>query len=144
MLEEDKAKFKNMLDTVMALYGKQSPDKDSIRVWWSKLSKYDFDIVSRAFNNYVEKYKIMPNVASIIDLCKVNPIRDYVPLPKYKSDPNKVQENRNKFNEAMMKFKAMPKPEPKAWAKKIMANPGHYPELSVRFAKEALNYKEEV
>jgi|SRR5210317_555011 len=141
MVEEDKMKFKNMLDTVMALYGKPSPDKDTLKVWWAKLSKYNFDIVTRAFNNYVDRYKIMPSVASIIELCKVNPIQDYVPLPKYKSNPEKVEENRKMFKEHMQKFMLSPKPEPKAWAKKIMENPGHYPEISVRYAREALNYK---
>jgi len=142
MVEEDKVKFKNMLDTVMALYGKPSPDKDTIRVWWAKLSKYDFDIVTRAFNNYVDKYKVMPNIASILELCKVNPIKDYVPLPKFKSDPAKAEENRKKFKECLQNFAAMPKPEPKAWAKKIMLNPGHYSDLAVQYAREALNYKE--
>jgi len=141
MVETDKTKFKNMLDTVMALYGKQSPSTDQMRVWWGKLSKYDFDIVTRAFNNYVDKYKIMPSVASIIELCKVNPIKDFVPLPKFKSDPAKAEENRKKFKECLQNFAVMKKPEPKAWAKKIMQNPGHYPEISVRFAREALNYK---
>jgi len=142
MVEEDKVKFKNMLDTVMALYGKPSPDKDTIRVWWAKLSKYDFDIVTRAFNNYVDKYKVMPNIASILELCKVNPIKDYVPLPKFKSDPAKAEENRKKFKECLQNFAAMPKPEPKAWAKKIMLNPGHYSDLAVQYAREALNHKE--
>jgi len=142
MVETDKAKFKNMLDTVMALYGKPSPDKDTIRVWWAKLSKYDFDIVTRAFNNYVDKYKVMPNIASILELCKVNPIKDYVPLPKFKSDPAKAEENRKKFKECLQNFAAMPKPEPKAWAKKIMLNPGHYSDLAVQYAREALNHKE--
>lgn len=142
MVEEDKVKFKNMLDTIMALYGKPSPDKDTIRVWWAKLSKYDFDIVTRAFNNYVDKYKVMPNIASILELCKVNPIKDYVPLPKFKSDPAKAEENRKKFKECLQNFAAMPKPEPKAWAKKIMLNPGHYSDLAVQYAREALNYKE--
>jgi hypothetical protein len=144
MVEADKAKFKNMLDTVMAIYGKPSPDKDTLRVWWAKLSKYEFDIVTRAFNNYVDRYKIMPNIASILELCKVNPIGDYVPLPKFKSDPQKVEENRKKFKEFMHNFALSPKPEPKAWAKKIMENPGHYPEISVRYAREALNIKGEV
>lgn len=142
MVEEDKVKFKNMLDTIMALYGKPSPDKDTIRVWWAKLSKYDFDIVTRAFNNYVDKYKVMPNIASILELCKVNPIKDYVPLPKFKSDPAKAEENRKKFKECLQNFSAMPKPEPKAWAKKIMLNPGHYSDLAVQYAREALNHKE--
>lgn len=142
MVEEDKVKFKNMLDTIMALYGKPSPDKDTIRVWWAKLSKYDFDIVTRAFNNYVDKYKVMPNIASILELCKVNPIKDYVPLPKFKSDPAKAEENRKKFKECLQNFAAMPKPEPKAWAKKIMLNPGHYSDLAVQYAREALNHKE--
>jgi len=144
MVEIDKVKFKNMLDTVMALYGKPSPDTDSLRVWWSKLSKYDFNIVTRAFNNYVDKYKIMPNIASIIELCKSNPIQDYVPLPKYKSDPNKVEENRARLKKMLQNFAAMPKPEPKAWAKKIMENPGAYTDIAVRYAREALNYKEKI
>lgn len=141
MIQEEKAKFKNMLDTVMAIYGKPSPDADTIKVWWMKLSKYDFNIVSKAFNTYIEKYKVMPNISSILDLCKVNPIRDYVPL-QYKHDPEKMEANRKKFQEYMATFNQDINNDPKRWAKKIMENTDKYPDIAIKYAKEALHIRD--
>jgi len=139
MNDSDKQGFKNMLDTVMALYGKPSPDKDQIKVWWFKLNKYEFNIVTKAFNNYVDKYKIMPTPAGIIDLCKINPVRDYVHQLAHKSDPEVYERNRAKFHQIVSEFKNKKRPHPKAWAQKIIDNPGNCPEIAIRFAKEALH-----
>jgi len=144
MVEEDKMKFKNMLDTVMALYGKPSPDRDTMRVWWLKLQHLDFSIISNAFNMYVDKYKIMPNVASILELCRAGSIKEFTYLPRPKLSEEEYKKSSERVKKLLQEFAQKPKPEPKDWARKIIANPGKYPDISVRYAKEALYIKEEV
>lgn len=144
MENTDKAAFRNMLDTVMALYGKPSPDTDVVKVWWGKLNKYEFNTITRAFNNYVDKYKIMPSPASILDQCKTSPIPNYVHQLSKSSDPEVLKSNREKFRQVISEFKNRKKPEPKDWAKKIINNPTKYPEIALRFAKEACHVRDEV
>lgn len=127
-----------MLDSVMALYGKPSPDSDTMKIWWAKLKHLEFEKVAKAFNMYVEKYKIMPNPSTILDLCK-NFHNQATPFMLAKPKAVRSNESTLKFQEVLRDFANAPKPEPKAWARKILGNPTKYPDISVRYAKEVLH-----
>jgi hypothetical protein len=138
MLDEDKAAFKRMIDSVMALYGKASPDSDTMKIWWSKLKHIEFNKLTRAFNMYVEKYKIMPNPSTILDLCK-NFSNQSTPFMIAKPKATRSEDSAERFKQMLKDFALMPKPEPKAWAKKILDNKEKYPDISIQYAKEALH-----
>jgi hypothetical protein len=142
MQEQDKTGFKSMMDTLATLYQKQSLDQDTLRVWFYKLQKYEFQQVTKAFDKWVDTSKFMPTPADILTLVKEKPI-EYIslPAPKLSIAQNKAHADKilaeayNRLPEEK-KLKDM-----RAWARRIMANPKNYPAISLEFAKEALNAK---
>ena len=138
MNDNDKAAFKRMIDSVLALYGKPEPNSDTMKIWWAKLRHIDFNILTKAFNMYVEKYKIMPNPSTILDLCK-NFSNQASPFMIAKPKATRSDDNAEKFKQALIEFSNRPKPQPKDWARKILDNKEKYPDISVQYAKEALH-----
>ena len=142
MQEQDKTSFKSMMDTLATLYQKQSLDQDTLRVWFYKLQKYEFQQVTKAFDKWVDTSKFMPTPADILTLVKEKPI-EYIslPAPKLSIAQNKAHADKilaeayNRLPEEK-KLKDM-----RAWARRIMANPKNYPAISLAFAKQALNAK---
>lgn len=85
MIDTQKANFKAMMKALTSLYGKQEMETELLRIWWSKLEKYDFDIVSHALDKWTDENKRMPTPADIIELCKAQLYRhQFVKLPSPK------------------------------------------------------------
>lgn len=125
-----------MMRTLMELYQKPMPSKDTLRVWWEKLAHFEFNQVSKAFDDYSDNNDRVPSPSQIIELCQAQ--RRYVELPKLprpQASPEVIKENLEKINK-MAELK--PKTDYKKWARDILANPKAYPDISVRFAKDAL------
>ena len=143
MTSNDKIGFKQMMDTVTTLYQKPNLDIDTIRVWFAKLEKYDFNVVTKAFDKHVDTNKFMPTVFDILQLCREKPI-EFVQLqaPKLNNAENKAQADKllamvqEKMPIEDKKLKDM-----RAWAHRIIANPKNYPAISLKTAKEAVNAK---
>jgi hypothetical protein len=143
MTTDDKIGFKQMMDTVTTLYQKQPLDIDTIRVWFAKLERYDFNVVTKAFDKHVDTNKFMPTVFDILQLCREKPI-EFVQLqaPKLNNQQNKAQADKilamiqERMPEEDKKLKDM-----RAWAHRIIANPKNYPAISLNFAKQAVNAK---
>ena len=143
MTNDDKMGFMDMMNTVATLYSKQKFDKDTLKVWYFKLERFDFLTVAKAFDSYVNQYAIMPTPADIIKICKQAPV-EFTKL----SAP-KLSQIENKFHADKLLAEAqkrMPKEEKKlkdmrAWAHRIIANPKNYPAISLQFAEEALRVK---
>jgi thioester reductase-like protein len=143
MTSNDKIGFKQMMDTVTTLYQKPNLDIDTIRVWFAKLEKYDFNVVTKAFDKHVDTNKFMPTVFDILQLCREKPI-EFVQLqaPKLNNQQNKAQADKmlamiqERMPEEDKKLKDM-----RAWAHRIIANPKNYPAISLKTAKEAINAK---
>ena len=143
MTDNDKIGFMDMMNTVATLYSKQKFDKDTLKVWYYKLERFDFLTVAKAFDAYVNQYAIMPTPADIIKICKQAPV-EFTKL----SAP-KLSQIENKFHADKLLAEAqkrMPKEEKKlkdmrAWAHRIIANPKNYPAISLQFAEEALRVK---
>ena len=143
MTEQDKIAFKQMMDTVTSLYQKPNMDIDTLRVWFYKFEKFEFSVVTKAFDKWVDNNKFMPTVFDILQLCREKPI-EFVQLqaPKLNNQQNKAQADKL----LALIQKKMPQEEKKlndmrAWARRIMANPKNYPAISLKTAKEALNAK---
>lgn len=70
MIANEKQAFWNMINVCMELYRSPALSKEAVAIWWSKLEKFEFTIVSKAFDKWVEENKRQPTPADIIDICK--------------------------------------------------------------------------
>jgi hypothetical protein len=138
----DKISFKSMMDTLTTLYQKQPLDQDTLRVWFAKLEKYEFNVVTKAFDKHIDNSKFFPSIFDILQLCREKPIEfARLEAPKLSKEANAVYAaNVNKFVQDIKsedkKLKDM-----RAWAHRIIANPKNYPPISLKFAKEAVHAK---
>ena len=142
MTLEDKISFKSMMDTLASVYQKQALDQDTLRVWFYKLEKFEFSIVTKAFNKHIDNSKFFPSIFDILQLCREKPIEfARLEAPKLSKEANAVYAaNVNRFVQDNIieekKLKDM-----RAWAHRIIANPKNYPSISLEFAKEAIHAK---
>ena len=143
MIEQDKIGFKSMMDTVTSLYQKPNLDIDTLRVWFHKLDKFEFNVVTKAFDKWVDSNKFFPSVFDILQLCREKPV-EFVQLqaPKLNNQQNKAQADKmlaliqERMPQEEKKLKDM-----RAWAHRILANPKNYPAISLKTAREAINAK---
>ena len=142
MQEKDKISFKSMMDTLASIYQKQPLDQNILRVWFYKLEKFEFSIVTKAFDKHIDNSKFFPSIFDILQLCREKPIEfARLEAPKLSKEANAVYAaNVNRFVQDNIiedkKLKDM-----RAWAHRIIANPKNYPAISFEFAKEAINAK---
>jgi hypothetical protein len=142
MTLEDKISFKSMMDTLASIYQKQPLDQNTLRVWFYKLEKFEFSIVTKAFDKHIDNSKFFPSIFDILQLCREKPIEfARLEAPKLSKEANAVYAaNVNRFVQDNIiedkKLKDM-----RAWAHRIIANPKNYPAISLEFAKEAINAK---
>ena len=88
MIDDHKVQFKQMMLAVTTLYGKSELTQDLLRVWWHKLERFEFKMVSAAFDSWTNENKRMPTPADIIELCRMAQNRVYnVRLPRPHSSP---------------------------------------------------------
>jgi hypothetical protein len=138
----DKISFKSMMDTLASIYQKQPLDQNTLRVWFYKLEKFEFSIVTKAFDKHIDNSKFFPSIFDILQLCREKPIEfARLEAPKLSKEANAVYAaNVNKFVQDIKsedkKLKDM-----RAWAHRIIANPKNYPAISLEFAKEAIHAK---
>ena len=142
MTLEDKISFKSMMDTLASIYQKQPLDQNTLKVWFYKLEKFEFSIVTKAFDKHIDNSKFFPSIFDILQLCREKPIEfARLEAPKLSKEANAVYAaNVNRFVQDNIiedkKLKDM-----RAWAHRIIANPKNYPAISLEFAKEAINAK---
>jgi hypothetical protein len=142
MTLNDKISFKSMMDTLASIYQKQPLDQNTLRVWFYKLEKFEFSIVTKAFDKHIDNSKFFPSIFDILQLCREKPIEfARLEAPKLSKEANAVYAaNVNKFVQDIKsedkKLKDM-----RAWAHRIIANPKNYPAISLEFAKEAIHAK---
>lgn len=70
MVEQEKAQFKAMMRALTQLFNKPDLDIELLRIWWHKLSRFDFSVVSKSLDAWVDSNKRMPTPADIMELCK--------------------------------------------------------------------------
>jgi len=138
----DKISFKSMMDTLASIYQKQPLDQNTLRVWFYKLEKFEFSVVSKAFDKHIDNSKFFPSIFDILQLCREKPI-EFVRLeaPKLSKEANAVYAaNVNRFVQNN-KIEDKKLKDMRAWAHRIIANPKNYPPISLEFAKEAIHAK---
>ncbi len=137
MDDSNKKEFWSMLNVCMELSNHPPLSKEAIVVWWMKLSKYDIAAVRDALDKWVDTTSKAPAPSDIANLCKpVTPI--YTAIAR-KAD---IEANKRHVKEVIDYVSSHFKPTTnhKAWAEKIVANPSAYPDISLKFAREALGY----
>lgn len=135
MNDTDKKNFVTMMNIVQSNYGRKPLDKDALRYWFGKLEKYSIEDVSKAFDKWIDSQDDLPTVHNILQL-----MRPQVTIHQRLASPLRIEDNKKhvaELKEGIEKM-AAPRRDMKAWAKKILDNPSNYPDISVRFAKEAL------
>ena len=143
MIIQEKRNFKNMMNTMANIYSKPDPSDDTLRVWWSKLEEFDFALVSKSFDDWVDKNGFMPTIFDIVSLCKASKPKEYIKMLPRNPTPYQIEHNKEKAKELISKIKLKPT-DPKAWAKTILEHhaKGEYKlEIGVKFAREALRVK---
>jgi hypothetical protein len=142
MTLEDKISFKSMMDTLASIYQKQPLDQNTLRVWFYKLEKFEFSIVTKAFDKHIDNSKFFPSIFDILQLCREKPIEfARLEAPKLSKEANAVYAaNVNRFVQDN-KIEDKKLKDMRAWAHRIIANPKNYPGISLEFAKEAINAK---
>ena len=142
MTLEDKISFKSMMDTLASIYQKQPLDQNTLRVWFYKLEKFEFSIVTKAFDKHIDNSKFFPSIFDILQLCREKPIEfARLEAPKLSKEANAVYAaNVNRFVKDN-KIEDKKLKDMRAWAHRIIANPKNYPAISLEFAKEAIHAK---
>lgn len=132
-----------MMNTMANIYSKPDPSDDTLRVWWSKLEEFDFALVSKSFDDWVDKNGFMPTIFDIVSLCKASKPKEYIKMLPKNPTPYQIEHNKEKAKELISKIKLKPT-DPKAWAKTILERhaKGEYKlKIGVKFAREALRVK---
>ena len=136
MNDTDKKDFASIMRVTWQSFKRNEPDKDTMRYWFEKLSSHDIKQVGNAFDMWITQSKELPTFKDIADLLKPKK-PDYKALPKPKISDEKLNEIHDKLSAFTTQKRDM-----KEWARKIIANQKAYPEISLKFAKEALEIKE--
>lgn len=142
MIDADRQNFKRMMNALMVIYYKPELTNDALRVWWGKLEKYEFNEVSKAIDDYTNSdLKAPPVPHDIVKLCQ-HKVSIHARLPS----PLTKEANAEYAKEVVDFVASQPrkKRDFKAWARNILATTKNYPDIAVRFAKEALEIKDEV
>jgi hypothetical protein len=105
LIDSEKGQFKAMMKALTALYGKQELDTELLRIWWHKLSKFEFHIVTKSFDKWIDSNKRMPVPADILELCKAQVDRNFSVRIGRKFTPEEKERNRMKLREVMSELK---------------------------------------
>jgi hypothetical protein len=135
MIDTDKRPFADMINAVFSIYNKSAPDKEMLRIWWHKLERFEFSVVAKALDVWTDTPNKLPQPADIIALCK--PREDVyfaLPSPVSYADNKANVEKLNTFVAKALK----PKTNYRAWATRIIDNPQNFPEISLKYAQEAM------
>ena len=134
-----KKEFWAILNVTMELTNRPPLSKEAVITWWGYLNKYDIETVRGALDKWCDTEKKPPTPSEIKELCK--PKSEYhkaLPAPR---NEEVSREGLAKINQVVADS-VKPKKDMKAWAKRILATPKNYPDIAIRFAKEALEIKD--
>jgi hypothetical protein len=135
MDDSNKKAFWTMINVAMELTNHPPLTKEAVVVWWHKLSKFEYSVVEAALDKWVDSSSKPPAPSDILNLCKpVTPI--YTAIAR-----KTAKEAGKQYAKEVVDFVAerlTPKRDLKDWARRIIAAPSQYPDISLKLAKEAL------
>jgi len=91
-----------MMKALTQLFNKNELDTELLRIWWHKLQRFEFRVVSKAFDTWVDGNKRMPTPADILELCKSQEAKNIPTMIGRKISDEDKQRNHAKL-QAMMK-----------------------------------------
>lgn len=137
---DDAKEFAGIMDIVWQSLGRNAVDKTTKQYWFSKLQHLPMGEVSSLFDKWLITEKELPTVNDILHMAKPREFHKALPAPR---NEEVSREGMARINEVVSKT-LRPKKDMKAWAKKIIETPNSYSDIAIRFAKEALEIKDEV
>jgi hypothetical protein len=141
MDDSHKKRFWLMINVTMELTNKPPLTKEAIITWWHMLNKYDYEVVEKAVNQWVDCSNKPPTPKDIVSLCRPkDPIYHALPPPVSVEDNKAHADKLALFIHERLK----PKTDYHAWAKRILRNPQNFPESSVEAARKVLGENYEV
>lgn len=136
MIYPDDAKdFSTLMDVTWQSLGRNHVDKQTKQYWFGKLQKYSLGTVGESFDKWLVGADELPTIKDIIKGCI--PKDDFQKALGHIPNTEISQEGVKEIHNFVAK-NTKPKTDYKAWAKRILANPKHFPEQSVIDAKLAL------
>jgi hypothetical protein len=132
---DDAKEFSTLMDVTWQSLGRNYVDKPTKQYWFGKLQKYPLGSVANSFDNWLISSKELPTINDIIKGCTQRD--DFVKALPHKRNPEVSKEGLDKIAQ-VIQDNIEPKTDYKAWANRILSNPKHFPEDSVKCAKEAL------
>jgi hypothetical protein len=136
MLETNKNDFAIMMRVTWQNYGRNAPDRELMKFWFEKLEAHGLDVVGNAFDKWIDSQADqLPSLKNISDMCKPAPaIYARLPAPVSTADNKRHADEVVKFvADGLTKTHDM-----RAWARKIIAAPKNYPDISFSWANKAL------
>jgi hypothetical protein len=104
MIDNEKAQFKAMMKAVTTLFNKQELDQEMLRIWWHKLNRFDFRVVSKSFDNWLDTNKRMPTPADILEICKSHESKNIPVMIGRKFTQEQKEANHRKLQEMLSKL----------------------------------------
>jgi hypothetical protein len=133
MDDSNKKEFWLMINITMELTNHPALSKEAIIAWWHQLSKFDYQDVQNAIDQWLKASNRPPTPHDIKQLCvhKVT-ISPRLAKSSLSRDESKYQSEKvTKYIKENLK----PKTDYHAWFKRILANPQNFPSDSVSEAK---------
>jgi hypothetical protein len=136
MIDSDKKNFWTTMNILMEAYNRPPLSKESIIVWYNGLKSCEFNDLVNACDTWMKDQTKCPTIKDLLDLGR--PKQDYyqaLPVPRNEDIQKDGLEKINKLMENK------PVKDYRSWARKIIANPKNYPDISFKFAQEALKHE---
>ena len=135
--DTDAKLFASMMKITWQSCGRTNLDKQTMAYWFNKLINYDFPEVEKAFDTWLINQTELPTINDIIKLCR-HKVTIFARLPS----PLAQADNRRHAKEVIdfVSKNIKPQTDMQNWARKIIANPSYYPDISLKYAREALLY----
>jgi hypothetical protein len=99
MVNTEKQSFWNMMNVCCELYKRPVLSKEAVSIWWSKLEKFEFHVVSKAFDKWSDDSSHMPTPHDIIELCKTQQDRVFHQKITKKLSDEELQANRDRIKD---------------------------------------------
>ena len=104
MVDREKQSFWNMMNVCMELYRLPALSKEAVAIWWNKLERFEFEVVSKSFDKWVDENKRSPTPADIIDIARgYESKKTYVALGR-KFSPEEKARNHQRLQEVLGKL----------------------------------------
>jgi len=104
--------------------------------WQAKLSGMSSKTVFKAVDYCSDNLKFPPTLPEFVQLCKASTPHEITKAIGRQFTPEELQKNHERITEISHGISAKSKSDYRAWIKPIIANSSHYPDISLKLAKD--------